>query len=141
MERGQRNGRHGTGGHGTGSGATGGHGTGSGGTGGHGTGGSGSSGHVQQAQVSDLQPVSVTGPGIAVSAGSLTVDWTVQNNGPGATNSNYWYDDVWMSTDTTLGSGGTDVYLGTVQHTNPLASGSSYSASDTFTLPVGHACR
>ncbi len=124
----------GTGGHGTGGGGTGGHGTGGGGTGGHGTGGGGSGG-VQQARVSDLQPTSVTGPGIAVSAGSLTLDWTVTNNGPGTTNSNYWYDDLWMSTDTTLGSGGTDVFLGSLQHTNPLASGSSYTASATFTLP------
>ncbi len=41
-----------------------------------------------------------------------------------------------MSTDTTLASGGTDVFLGSVQHTNPLASGSSYTASATFTLPA-----
>ena len=38
-----------------------------------------------------------------------------------------------MSTQATLGSGGTDVYLGTVQHTNPLAAGGSYSTSGTFT--------
>jgi hypothetical protein len=61
----------------------------------------------------------------------------VQNNGPGATNANYWYDDVWLSNNTRLGvAGATDVYLGTVQHTNPLASGASYSATGTFTLPT-----
>ncbi len=54
---------------------------------------------------------------------------------PRTTNSNYWYDDLWMSTNTTLGSGGTDVFLGSVQHTNPLAAGDSYSASGTFTVP------
>ena len=67
---------------------------------------------------------------------SVGVSWTVKNNGPGATNAGYWNDDVWMSTHTTLGSGGTDVYLGTVQHNNSLANGASYSTAGTFTLPV-----
>jgi hypothetical protein len=94
-----------------------------------------SQGVTQKAAVSDLQPTSVTGPASAATGGSVSVSWVVQNNGPGATNSDYWYDDVWMSTNTTLGGGGTDIYLGTVQHTNPLAAGASYSASGTFTLP------
>ncbi len=123
---------------GTGSGGTGGTGTGGGGQGGGGTGG-GVTGSVPHAQVSDLEPTSVTGPGMAVTAGSLTLDWTVENNGPGATDSSYWYDDLWMSTHTTLKSGGTDVLLGAVQHTNALAPGDSYSASGTFTVPRGTA--
>ena len=59
----------------------------------------------------------------------------MKNNGAGATNSNYWDDDVWLSTNQTLQSGGTDVYLGTLQHSNPLAAGGSYSASLTVTVP------
>ena len=39
-----------------------------------------------------------------------------------------------MSTNQTLGSGGTDVYLGALQHNNALADGTSYSTSATFTL-------
>ncbi len=97
-------------------------------------------GGTQQAAVADLQVTSVTAS--AVAGGSVTVSWTVQNNGSGATNANYWDDDVWMSTNPTLGSGGTDVYLGTVQHTNPLPAGGGYSASGAFTvpptLPAGH---
>ena len=72
--------------------------TGGGGTGGGGTGSAGT-GNSRQARVSDLQPMSVTGPGIAVTAGSLTLDWNVENNGPGTTNSNYWYDNLWLSTE------------------------------------------
>jgi len=121
----------GGGGGGGGGGNNGGSGGGNGGGGGGGSGGGGS----QQAQVSDLQPTAVAGPATVVTGGNVTVNWTVQNNGPGATNANYWNDDVWMSTNTTLGSGGTDVYLGTVQHTNPLANGASYSTSGTFALP------
>jgi hypothetical protein len=89
----------------------------------------------QEAAVSDLQVASVTGPATAATGGSVTVNWSVQNNGPGTTNATNWNDSVWMSTNPTLGSGGTDVFLGSVQHTNPLASGGAYSASGTFTLP------
>ncbi len=89
----------------------------------------------RQAAVSDLQATSVTGPPTALTGGSVTVSWTVQNNGPGTTNAFFWFDDVWISTNSKLGSGGTDVYLGTVEHINPLSVGSSYSASGTFTLP------
>jgi RHS repeat-associated protein len=86
-------------------------------------------------QLADLQVASVTAPSSASTGSRVTVNWTVQNDGAAATNSNYWYDDVWLSTNTTLASGGTDVYLGTFQHTNPLAAGGSYSASLTVTLP------
>jgi hypothetical protein len=87
----------------------------------------------QQGAVSDLQVLSTTSTPVV--DGSVTVTWTVKNIGTGTTNANYWLDDVWMSTEPTLNSGGNDVYLGTVQHTNPLAAGSSYAASGTFTVP------
>ena len=54
----------------------------------------------------------------------------------GETNSNYWFDDVWISTNPTLGSGGNDIFLGTVQHSNPLVPGGSYTASDQVTVPA-----
>lgn len=113
-------------------------GTGNGGTGNGGTGDSGggsNGGGNQQAKISDLQLTSVTGPSTGQTGGGVTVNWSVENTGPGPTNSNYWYDDIWISTNSTLGSGGVDTYLGTVQHSNPLSPGSSYSASDTITLP------
>ena len=90
-----------------------------------------------QSGAADLQVASVTSPSTAVTGGSVTVSWTTDNNGSEATNSNYWYDDVWMSTNTTLDSGGTDVYLGTVQRGSSLAAGGSYTASGTFTIPQG----
>ena len=87
----------------------------------------------QQADVADLEVESVTSS--PVSNGNVTVNWTVENVGTGTTNSSYWNDDVWMSTNPTLGSGGTEVYLGAVQHTNPLAAGASYSASASYSVP------
>ena len=86
-------------------------------------------------QLADLLVTSVTVPTSAATGDSVTVNWTVANNGAGITNSNYWYDDVWASTGTTLGSGGTDVYLGSLQRTNPLTAGASYAASLNVTLP------
>ncbi len=86
--------------------------------------------------LANLQVTTVTAPATVQTAGTVTVNWTVQNNGTGTTNSNYWFDDIWGSTKSTLGSGGTDVYLGTVQHSNPLSAGGSYTASATVTLPA-----
>jgi RHS repeat-associated protein len=91
---------------------------------------------TEVAQVADLQPTSMSAPATADTGASVTVTWTVQNNGPGTTNASYWYDDVWISNNATLGlAGATDVYLGTAQINNALASGASYSASGTFTVP------
>ncbi len=84
------------------------------------------------AAVSDLRVTSVSNT--PVSGGSVTVNWTVQNQGTGPTNATLWNDDVWASTNPTL-EPGTDIFLGSVQHTNPLAAGASYSASGTFTIP------
>ncbi len=87
-------------------------------------------------KLANLHVVSVSAvPTAAQTGDSITLAWTVRNNGVGTTNSTYWYDDVWMSTSQTLASGGTDVYLGPVQHANPLAPGQTYTASGTFTLP------
>ncbi len=92
--------------------------------------------NVQYADVSDLQVTSVNAPTTALTGGTLPVSWTVTNNGPGTTNANYWFDDVWLSSNTTLGVG-TDNYLGTVGHVNALAANASYSVSATFTVPQG----
>ncbi len=109
---------------------------GGGGGGGGGGSGGGTGGGSNQAQVSDLQPTIVNGPGTAVTGSSISVSWDVSNDGPATTDVNWWNDDVWLSTHTTLASGGTDIYLGTVQHNNALAANDSYGAAGTFTLPV-----
>ncbi len=86
--------------------------------------------------LADLKVTSVTAPANGGTGGSVTVSWTVANSGTGATNSNFWYDDLWLSTSTSLQSGGQDIYLGTVQHSNPLAPGASYSTSLSVILPA-----
>ena len=88
------------------------------------------------AAIADLRPTALTGPTSIVAGSNITANWTVENVGTGSTNSNYWYDDVWLSTHSTLGSGGSDVYLGSLQHNNALAPGGSYSATKSFALPT-----
>ena len=66
---------------------------------------------------------------------TVMISWTTANNGTGTTNVNSWYDDVWMSTATDVGEGGTDVYLGSYYRSNALAAGQSYNASATVTIP------
>jgi hypothetical protein len=92
-----------------------------------------SDGNTTTAAVADLHVAALTATLNADN--TATLNWTVQNSGIGVTDSTYLNDDVWLSTHTTLASGGSDVYVGTVQHTNPLASGANYSAAATFPLP------
>ena len=86
--------------------------------------------------LADLLATSVTAPTTAPAGSRVTIDWTVVNDGTGTTNSNDWFDDVWLSTETTLGGGGADYYLGSVQHSNPLAPHGNDSASLTVTVPA-----
>ena len=48
----------------------------------------------------------------------------------------YWNDDIWISTHAVLQSGGTDVYLGGVQHSNPLSAGATSTSSVLVKLPA-----
>ena len=91
--------------------------------------------------LANLETTSVSAPISVQAGGSYSVQWTVKNIGAGETSSNYWFDDVWISTRPTLGSGGNDVYLGdvylgTVQHSNPLLPGGSYTVSEQVTAPA-----
>ena len=94
-------------------------------------------------QTPDLQVTDIFAPVTAVSGEFLTVDWTVGNLGTGRTNSNYWYDEVFLSLDRDLGDSG-DISLGRVYHSGALASGAlsandpdaSYDVSRTFKLPA-----
>lgn len=84
----------------------------------------------------DLQVQSVTGPFSAFSGGPANVSWTVVNNGTGRTLETAWFDDVYLSTNTTLD--GSDLRLGTVLHTGFINAGATYSVVNRpFNLPVG----
>ena len=82
----------------------------------------------------DLQVTDVTSPAGAQSGDLITVSWTVQNLGTADTSANFWFDDVYLSADTTIDGG--DRLLGRVQRTNPLAATDQYSVTRDFALPL-----
>ncbi len=89
--------------------------------------------NVSLAPYADLQVPSVTVPQQATAGQSVTISWTVTNDGTGATDVSSWEDSVYISTSTTLDSSA--IYLGEVQNPTYLAPGDSYSSSLTATLP------
>lgn len=82
----------------------------------------------------DLQITTVTAPATAQTGGSLNVSWTVRNAGQGPTNVTAWFDDVYLSRDTTAGDSD-DIFLGSVQHVGTLAAGAQYNVSQQFAIP------
>ncbi|WP_172970091.1 CARDB domain-containing protein, partial [Microcystis aeruginosa] len=82
----------------------------------------------------DLQVTSITLPDTVTPGQPLTLNWTVANLGVGRTNSNYWYDQVYLSLDKNLS--GDDINLGSVYRSGALEPSASYSATGTFSLPV-----
>ncbi len=87
-------------------------------------------------QTADLQVVSLSGLPADITAGSaLSLNWRVENLGVASTNVNYWYDDVFLSLDTTLDGG--DIGIGSLRHNNVLAPNTGYDAGATFTLSTG----
>jgi Subtilase family/SdrD B-like domain/Cadherin-like/Putative Ig domain/CARDB/Domain of unknown function (DUF4114)/Bacterial pre-peptidase C-terminal domain len=85
-------------------------------------------------QTPDLQVTEVTvNSATGLTADKLTVNWTVQNLGAGQTNSNFWYDKVYLSADENWDIN--DTYLGEFRRANTLAANEQYDASETFTVP------
>ncbi|MEX2307284.1 MAG: CARDB domain-containing protein [Pirellulales bacterium] len=85
-------------------------------------------------QTADLQLTQVTAPAAALSGNEVSIEWTVTNDGAGSTNSNYWYDEVYLSADTAIGSG--DIALGAFIRSNSLGQGEQYGRIASFTLPL-----
>ncbi len=96
----------------------------------------------------DLSPVSVSItlpdgsalPETGVALGSqVKVTWVVRNIGTDAARAGYWYDSLWLSSDTNAGG---DTHLGTysidVDASNlvGLPAGEQYTMSATVTLPL-----
>ena len=82
----------------------------------------------------DLQVTTVNAPVAGSSGESITVEWSVANSGTGKTNSNYWYDEVFLSLDRDLGDS-SDISLGKVYHSGSLQQGEGYDVSHVFKLP------
>ncbi|HQY68331.1 MAG TPA: CARDB domain-containing protein [Pyrinomonadaceae bacterium] len=88
--------------------------------------------HVRRFLRPDLQVTNITAPATAFFDQNIQVQWTVTNNGPGATNSNQWYDSVYLST--TTNPGGASIYATNINYLNV---GESYIATANFHIPRG----
>ncbi|MCB1491569.1 MAG: hypothetical protein KDJ77_07195, partial [Rhodobiaceae bacterium] len=82
----------------------------------------------------DLVTEVVVGPSNANWSDTINVSWRVGNIGE-ATATGPWADEVFLSTDTVLS--GSDISLGTVNRTAPLAVGNTYTVNSSFALPGG----
>ena len=91
----------------------------------------------------DLEANSVSNPARGVVGESLSVTWTVHNNGIGTTGNgtpsgivDSWIDRLVVSPNTIYGDAD-DRLLANVSHTGSLASGELYGGNWTGTLPTG----
>ncbi len=89
---------------------------------------------VKQIQITsipaDLVVTDVNIPAITGAGQTFDLSWTVHNNGSGPANEQ-WYDRIMLHSANGMGS----TQLAFVRHTEPLAAGSSYTTSQTVTLP------
>ena len=83
----------------------------------------------------DLQVTSISAATADVTVGgTLNVGWRVENRGVNVTNSNYWYDEVYLSTNSLLD--GSDRLLGSVRNSNALYPDDAYDiVGAAFTIP------
>ena len=83
----------------------------------------------------DLAASNVTAPPLTVGdPASVTIGWTVTNNGSVPTSAGSWVDQVIASPDDIPGNGD-DIVLQSFPHTGNLAAGQSYTQTQTFLLP------
>ncbi len=95
--------------------------------------------HVTPLPLADLRVVSVVGSAPNYSGEMVTATWTVQNFGaPVWSGTQYWQDSLYFSRYPTFDPNNAK-FVGNFAHatTTSLATGDSYTASATFTLPQG----
>ncbi|AFY47683.1 CARDB domain-containing protein,putative collagen-binding protein,Calx-beta domain-containing protein,subtilase family protease [Nostoc sp. PCC 7524] len=85
-------------------------------------------------QTPDLQVTQINVPATVSSGTPLTISWTVQNLGTGRTNSNFWYDDVYLSVDPNISA--SDIKLGSFYRSGALEPTVEYTATANFNLPI-----
>ena len=87
------------------------------------------------ARAADLRVTTAATLNSPSTGGPVVVQWTVQNAGQVRTNTEYWYDDLYLSIDPNAGDGN-DIYLGSQYHGGSLGVGQTYVAQKSFTLPT-----
>jgi RHS repeat-associated protein len=82
----------------------------------------------------DLVVTSVTPPASAAMNETISVSWTIKNQGTGKAINN-WLDGVYLSADTILDIGDIVVGTGSAAEVTPLAADGSYTLTKSFALP------
>ena len=82
----------------------------------------------------DLAIVTATAPTSARFGESITVSWTVRNEGTAAASAS-WYDDVYLSDDEVFDARDRELAFSVVSNPIPLAVGQSYSRTLAATVP------
>ncbi|MBU1707161.1 hypothetical protein KKB28_04525, partial [bacterium] len=82
----------------------------------------------------DLIVTTIEVPPDGVEGQSLSIEWTVQNSGPGWTGATSWVDSVYLGVDPELNPE-TAYLLGSFVHSGALSSDSTYSVQDSILLP------
>jgi hypothetical protein len=72
-------------------------------------------------------------PATLTSQGQLTVDWTSRNQGAAVTNTGYWIDRIYLSSDNQFSS--EDLHIGSLSQNAVLAAGQSRARQATITIP------
>lgn len=84
-----------------------------------------------------LAVTAVTVPPVVSSGQTMTVTWTVQNQGAGTTSASNWSDRLFLSQDADPSTVDDNTLLSTVSHSGALIPGAAYSGLASVTLPIG----
>jgi len=90
---------------------------------------------VQLTPLPDLVVSEITSPSSALGGQTISVGWTVCNQGTGDTDVPLWYDHLYLSSTTNVN--GILADYGTFANPGYLVAGDCYDQSVTVTLPVG----
>jgi subtilase family serine protease len=84
----------------------------------------------------DLSVTNAVYRGVPASGKPLSVDWTVKNNGQGATTAPAWNDAIYLSLDS-IWDKQSDIFVAAYSKDGPLNGGASYQVKKSVTLPNG----
>jgi subtilase family serine protease len=90
----------------------------------------------------DLRITSVQTPTSVQVGQPITVNWSIQNTGPGNIVNGSWFDSVYLSLDQVLDrqngqNQSRDIFLGTKAQSRSMLKDATYNDSGTFTVPAG----
>ncbi|MBG1264753.1 type I secretion C-terminal target domain-containing protein [Nostoc sp. BAE] len=83
----------------------------------------------------DLVVTAANAPTTAAPGETISVSWTVKNQGTVSTSANYWYDYIYISNDQFFDSSDFNLGYRDTRENTPLASDSSYTVTQDISIP------